>query len=118
MEKCPKCAANEKQVKDGHHRSGSQRYRCQKCGHKYTPQPLAQGYSEEVRTRALQLHVDGLSYHQIARHLQVVHQTVANWVSAYSDQLPPAPTPPQPVAVVEQDELFTFVGTKKRPPIS
>jgi hypothetical protein len=31
--------------------------------------PLPHGYAEAVRQRALQLHVDGLSYHQVARHL-------------------------------------------------
>ncbi len=78
--------------------------------------PLAVRLALEVRAQAVRLYVDGLSLRQIARQLGVVHQTVANWVAAHSDHLPAPPTPPQPVAVVEQDELFTFIGTKKRRP--
>jgi len=104
-------------LKAGRHASGSQRYQCRACGRKYTPAPTPHGYPAAVRAQAVRLYLDGLSLRQIARHLGVVHQTVANWVAAHSDHLPAPPTPPQPVAVVEQDELFTFIGTKKRPPI-
>ena len=117
MPTCPACQATEHQLKAGRHASGSQRYQCRACGRKYTPAPTPHGYPVAVRAQAVRLYLDGLSLRQIARHLGVVHQTVANWVAAHSDHLPAPPTPPQPVAVVEQDELFTFIGTKKRPPI-
>ncbi len=116
MPTCPACHATQRQVKAGLQASGSQRYQCRACGRKYTPQPTPHGYAASVRAQAVRLYLDGLSLRQIARHLGVVHQTVANWVAAHSDHLPAPPTPPQPVAVVEQDELFTFIGTKKRPP--
>ena len=113
---CPACQASSRQVKAGRHASGSQRYQCQMCGHRYAPQPSSPGYPAAVREQAVRLYVDGLGLRQIARQLGVVHQTVANWVAAHADRLPDPPTPPQPVAVVEQDELFTFIGTKKRRP--
>src|SRR5215813_9813995 len=116
MPTCPACQASDHQIKAGKHASGSQRYQCQNCGRKYAPAPAPHSYPIAVRAQAVRLYVDGLGLRQIARQLGVVHQTIANWVAAYSDQLPEPPAPPQPVAVVEQDELFTFVGTKKDRP--
>lgn len=60
-----------------------------------------------------------MSLRRIARHLGVVHQTVANWVNAHAATLPDAPPAPerdaqQPLSVVELDELDTFEDQKKR----
>jgi transposase-like protein len=116
MNSCPYCHASDGQIKAGKHASGSQRYQCRACGRKYAPAPTPQGYAAAVRHQAVRLYVDGLGLRQIARQLGVVHQSVANWVTAHSARLPDPPPPPQPLAVVEQDELFTFIGAKKRPP--
>ena len=70
------------------------------------------GYPDEVRQKAIQLYVDGMNYRRIARHLEVDHKSVMNWVKAYVAQLPPAPVPTD-VNNAEMDELFTFVGSKK-----
>jgi transposase len=59
------------------------------------------------------MYVDGINLRRIARHLGVVHQTVANWVSAAADRLPAQPVQPANVDVAELDELFTFVARKK-----
>jgi transposase-like protein len=88
MKDCLTCHDEEHQVKAGRTRAGSQRYRCRACGHKYTPEPKARGYPPELRTRAVQQYVDGGNLRRIARHLGVVHQTVANWVAAQADTLP------------------------------
>lgn len=34
---CPACGQTERQIRIGHLASGSQRYKCQKCGKQYTP---------------------------------------------------------------------------------
>jgi transposase len=115
MVKCPHGHRSDQQVKVGFNPSGSQRYRCNGCRRKYTPEPAAHGYSEAIRRQALQLYIDGMNYRRIARHLGVSHQTVANWVKAYADRLPDTPPAPSaPLDVNEMDELFTYVGTKKR----
>jgi transposase-like protein len=111
--KCPHCENTTKQVKAGYTEAGSQRYQCQHCGRKYTPEPKQQGYPEELRQQAIRWYVDGMNLRRIARHLGVVHQTVANWVQAYAAELPDTPPQPDTVTVVEQDELYTFVETKK-----
>jgi transposase-like protein len=110
---CPQCQKTNRQVKVGRTEAGSQRYQCQHCGHKYTPVPKQQGYAEDIRREAVRLYVDGMNLRRIARHLGVVHQTVANWVKAYADSLSDQPPQPSSVTVVEQDELYTFVETKK-----
>ncbi len=82
------------------------------CQIKYTPEPKAWAYPEEVRRKAIELYVDGMNLRRIARHLGVHHRTVSLWVKAQAEQLP---DPPVPAAVkeAEMDELFTFIGDKK-----
>jgi transposase-like protein len=111
MSKCPYCQRTEQQVKAGRHESGSQRYRCQDCHRRYTPEPNDIGYPQAIRDQAVRLYVDGLNFRRIARTLKVNHQSVINWVNAHAATLPDTP-PSDNVrpAVVELDELFTFVG--------
>ena len=110
---CPYCEAKTLQHKVGLTPSGSQRYKCQHCGRKYTPQPKSQGYEESLRQQAVKLYSDGVNFRRIGRQLGVNHQTVINWVNAYIALLPSQPPLPTEVGVVELDELFTFVGKKK-----
>ena len=112
MNTCPKCHSTERQVRNGTTPSGSQRFKCQLCGRKYTPQPKLQGYPDAVRAQAVRMAVDGMSFRQIARQLGVAHKSVMLWVKAHSDQLTAAPVPDD-VNNAELDELFTFVGSKK-----
>ena len=112
--KCSHCAQTEGQVKVGHTTSGSQRYLCKACGHKYTPEPKPQGYEEAVRQQALRLYVDGMNLRRIGRVLGMSYQSVANWAKAYAAQLPETPpAPTESVAFAELDEVYTFVGDKK-----
>lgn len=117
MNKCPYCQASEKQVKAGKQPSGSQRWKCQVCHRRYTPEPSDHGYGDAIRHQAVKMYVDGLNYRRIGRLLGVDHKSVMNWVKAYTAQLPPPPVP-NDVNNAELDELFTFVGKKKSPPTS
>ena len=112
MLKCPYCEATENQVKAGKNKSGSQRMKCQVCGRRYTPHPTEHGYPESLRQQALKLYVDGSNFRRIARHLGVHHKTVMLWVNAHAEHLPD-PTLPEHNDILEQDELFTFIGEKK-----
>jgi transposase len=56
--------------------------------------------------------VEGNSQRAIGRILKVSQQSVANWISAYVDKLPPAPVPEKPQDA-ELDELYTFLQKKK-----
>jgi transposase-like protein len=114
---CPQCKHTDAQIKDGRNRSGSQRYKCKDCGARYTPEPNINGYPDEVRHQALQMYVDGNNLRRIGRHLGVSPQSVANWVNAHAASLPETPQPAEN-ETVELDELFTFIGSKKRKPTS
>jgi transposase-like protein len=115
MKQCPHCQRTEKQVKNGKTLAGSQLYKCKFCNRKYTPEPQTRGHDIETRQRAMRLTLDGNSQRQAARHAGVSHGSVANWLKQYADDLPATlPKPEMPVEVAEQDELFTFIGEKKK----
>jgi IS1 family transposase len=101
-------------VKAGRTKAGSRRYKCQHCQRRYTPEPKEAGYGEALRQQAVRLYVDGMNFRRIARHLGVNHQSVINWINAYVAHLPEQAPQPETVTVIEQDELFTFIGAKKK----
>ena len=112
MNPCPHCQTDTL-IKAGLNRSSSQRYQCKVCKHYVTLEPKPNGYAEAARRQALQLYLEGNGLRRIGRILDVAHQTVANWVNAAHAHLSlPAPQP-RKSAVIELDELFTFVGQKK-----
>lgn len=114
MNQCPHCQNSDQQVKNGKTVAGSQVYKCKVCNRKYVPQPQVPGHTLATRQQAIRLVLDGNSQRQAARHLGVAPQSVANWLQQYADRLPATlPKPNMPVAVAEQDELFTFIGNKK-----
>jgi len=115
--KCPYCQNEDRQIKFGKNRSGSQKWRCKQCEKFYTPEPGEIGYSEEKRLQAVKMYADGMNLRRVARHLEVSPQSVANWVKAHAAQLPDAPQP-EGVDVVEMDELHTFIERKKAKPTS
>lgn len=104
---CPKCYESARQVRDGRTTSGSQRYRCRLCGCRYTPFPQSNGYDEEVRFQALQLYLEGMSIRQVARVLEVNHQSVANWMQDYARYLPPD-LPPSIAEMAKLDGLYVL----------
>ncbi len=111
MSTCPKCQVDELQIKYGRTAANSQRYRCNLCGHRYTPNPKLAGYEEEVRLQALNLYLDGASLREVSRILDVNHQTVANWVNGYANQAPLS----LPASVLEMAILDGVIpATKKR----
>jgi transposase-like protein len=121
MHQCPHCQSAERQVKSGFNRTGSQRVQCQSCRRQYTPAPNPLGYDGKTREAALKLYLEGNGFRRIGRLLSVNHQTVANWVNSAHARLPAAEsgeTASEAAGTLEMDELFTFVGAKKSPPIS
>ena len=112
MKKCPNCKKTTHQVKAGKSKKGSQRHKCQHCKVRYTLEPKERGYPDELRLQAVRLYVDGMNYRRIGRHLKVHHTSVLNWVKAFAAQLPNAPLP-EDLHIIELDELYTFIETKK-----
>ena len=119
MNRCPHCQRTKRQVRAGFNTSGSQRYKCEFCKRRYTPEPNENSYPHAIRQQAVQLYVDGMNFRRIGRTLGVNHQSVINWVNDHVVKLPDEPPLPDEVPeVAELDELFTFVGEKKTEPTS
>lgn len=118
---CPHCCRTQRQTRYGKNPCGTQRFRCLFCLRDYTASPKPRGYAAELRHQGVRLYLEGLSLRRIARTLSVNHQTVANWVAAYQEQLQSSGQPQLPEdpalaaegAVVELDELHTFIGAKR-----
>jgi transposase-like protein len=118
MSQCPHCASSEQQTKAGHTHTGSQRYKCRACARFYTPDPKPLGYPDETKREAVRLYLEGTNFRRIGRVLGVSHQSVINWINSYHAALPASEPSVAAPEVVELDELFTFVGSKKRKPTS
>lgn len=114
MLECPYCHSTTRQIKAGRNRAGSQRFQCCECDRHYTPEPRLNGYPEEVRQQAVRLYLEGTNFRRIGRLLSVNHQSVVNWINAYHQQLPPAKKSISKPETVELDELYSFIGTKKK----
>src|SRR3712207_6574588 len=71
-------------------------------------------YPDETKREAVRLYLEGTNFRRIGRILGVNHQSVVNWVNSYHVSLPTAESPPAAPETLEMDELFTFVGSKKR----
>jgi transposase-like protein len=114
MLECLYCHSTTRQIKAGRNRAGSQRFQCRECERHYTPDPKLNGYPQAVRQQAVRLYLEGTNFRRIGRLLSVNHQSVVNWITAYHQQLPPAKKSISKLETVELDELYSFIGTKKK----
>lgn len=74
------------------------------------------GYSHELRSQAIKMHLEGLSFRAVGRALGVNFQSVINWFNLAHDALPHQVEDTTPTQTVEIDELFTYVGKKTGKP--
>ena len=113
MSTCPKCQTDELQIKYGRTAAGSQRYRCNLCGQRYTPEPKSTGYEDEIRLQALNLYLEGASLREVSRILEINHQTVANWVNGYANQVP-LNLPPSVLELAILDGIIPATKTRTK----
>lgn len=102
---CPHYGADDQAARDGHNRSG-------------TLQRKEHGHGSALHEQAVRLSLEGMSLRATSRLLGVVHQSVANWVSAAAAELPTRVSDPTPTETVEVDELYTFIVRRHCPPVS
>jgi transposase-like protein len=114
--KCIRCESSLT-VMAGKNPSGSQRHYCKACQRHFTPVANQIGYDQETKLLALRHYIDGNNYRRTGRQIGVNHQTVVNWVKTAAEKAAAAPTPLPEVdenTIVELDELYTFIGDKKK----
>lgn len=107
---CPKCAF-QKSVKNGNHH-GRRRYRCKQCGFQFT-RSTPRGRPAQEKAMAVLLYTMGLSLNSIARLLSVSTPAVLRWVRLFAEKVYEKPEPREAV-IVELDEMWHFLGSKKQ----
>ena len=122
---CPQCHSPQRQTKAGRTRAGSQRYFCAISAPPVArpipqyPVPKLQDHVPAVRQQAVTMCLEGVSRNKVARLLQVAPQSVSNWCQVAQERLVASGQTPLPAeaalscAIVEMDELHTFVGAKR-----
>ena len=109
MQYCPKCSSTQI-VKNGIHLN-KQRFRCKQCGFQFT-RSTPRGRPAAEKTTAMLLYTLGLSFNTIARIYGVASSTVMRWVRNSTGK-PYDATQLGEAIVIEPDELWSFLHTKK-----
>jgi transposase len=107
---CKKCGS-ERYVKSGSVK-GEQRYKCKACGCQFVP-TRQQGKPERDKLLAVWLYMHGLSFRTIAKLFKVTHKAVYDWVKAYAVRNYVKPEPQGNAVIVELDEMWHFLHSKK-----
>ena len=107
---CRKCGSKHN-VKNGKV-SGVQRYKCKECGFQFTKE-TANGHSEEERNKAIALYLLGLSMRTIAKLFRVNVTTILYWIRNFAIKNYEKTTP-QGAVVIELDEMWHFLESKKQ----
>ena len=107
---CPKCKSDS-YIKDGFVQ-GRQRYKCKRCIYRYTVVQKSDVKSQDTRRMAFAMYLEGLGFRAIGRLLRISYGTVYQWIRKWDGQLD-LPKRNEPIAVVELDEMHTYVGSKK-----
>ena len=68
--------------------------------------------STATRRLAFQMYLEGLGFRAICRILRISYGTVYQWIKKRGGQFE-LPTRNEEIAVVELDEMHTYVGSKK-----
>ena len=79
---CPLCRSAHRQTRAGRAANGNQRFQCQDCKRFYTYENRRYRYPITTRQKAVELYCEGIHVREIARLLDVNHQTIAKWIDA------------------------------------
>ena len=110
MYQCKKCGS-EKHVKAGFINK-EQRYLCKDCGCKFVP-TRHKGKTMREKTIALCLYINGLSLRTIGKIVKADPSAVLRWVRTYAKNNYEKPVPETDSVVLELDEMWHYLGSKK-----
>jgi transposase-like protein len=113
IEACRTCGSTHI-VKNGHRANGKQKYKCHGCGG-YGTLEVEPKYSAERKAEILRAYEERSSMRGIQRTFGVSRPTLAKWLREAAATLPDSPpvAPAEETDVLELDELWSFVGSKK-----
>ena len=101
-------------VKNGSSRHGWQRWLCRACG-RTSGERDHRRVEPQKKASALAHYLEGVGLRATERLVGVSHNSVMNWVLEAVEGKALARVAPEEVEWVEADELWTYVGRKKRP---
>ena len=105
---CPKCHSKNF-VKSGIIKE-RQRFKCKSCNYYFTVQKLGKRIEGEYVIKALQLYLEGISFREIERILNVSHVSVMNWVKTYNIKRPKTTANIQPeVQILKHKEVLALL---------
>jgi transposase len=105
---CPKC--NGKSVKNGFAR-GNQRYKCKDCAFQFT-RLEPKGKPLWMKLLSILLYMSGMSINSTAKLFNVSPPAVLEWIRNFAIANYEKPEP-EKVLIVELDEMWHFVESKK-----
>jgi IS1 family transposase/transposase-like protein len=111
--RCTKCKSVEL-IKNGRTKEGKQKYRCKGCGGYGTVNPGVK-YTAERKAEILRSYHERASLRGVARIFGVARQTVSKWMREEDKTIPDTPPldPSEPEDILELDEMWSFVASKK-----
>jgi hypothetical protein len=105
---CPKCK-KEDICKSGIVNS-RQRYLCKQCKYYFTVEKEGKSIDPYYVIKALQLHIEGVTFREIERILGVSHVSVMNWVKKYKVQAPENYDYHPTYKVLTHQELMEYIS--------
>ena len=109
---CPKCQS-EDVVKSGFIEK-RQRFKCKSCGYHFTVFKDGKKYDKNIVIKSLQLYLEGLSFREIERLVNVSHVTISRWVKEYGiKRLHPEDYKPH-YRIVSHTEMLNFLSKQER----
>lgn len=107
---CKHCHSEEV-VKSGVLRN-KQRYKCKNCKRYYQENTTKKRANLRRQKEIINLYLEGTPIRSIARFLKISHTWVIKWIKKYSRQI--KIFLPLYVSDIEIDELYLFIGSKKK----
>ncbi|MDR2361984.1 MAG: IS1 family transposase, partial [Prevotellaceae bacterium] len=107
---CPKCGSIYR-CKDGIVK-GSQMYKCKDCKYHYTVEQISNEKSRQTKRLAIEMYLEDMGLRAIWKMLKISHVTVFQWINQLGQTME-LPKRQEGIAVVELDEMHTYVGQKK-----
>lgn len=103
---CPRCHSASI-IKSGIVKA-RQRYSCKTCRYHFTVLKQGKLTDPYYVTKALQLHLEGISLREIERLLGVSHVSVRNWIKKHLTHSPPAGAYRPSYKVLSMDEVAQY----------
>lgn len=118
MHSCKNCG-NNKLVKNGKNKLGTQRYKCKECGGTYIEGDARLKHGLEKRLKVINMYLEGVGIRSIERLEVVSNPLIIYWIRHFTELIrkeisrKSLPDNLKDIAIVEVDELFTYY--KKNP---